>query len=115
MFSGTVVHGEKIGRTLGYPTANLDIPTKNIKLSSGIYAAEVTLYKTKYPAALIINDVREKVEVYFFNYEGKEFYGVEITVDPIQKVSEIEPFENFEELKKKIQHDIELVKKLLKI
>lgn len=115
MFSGTVIHGEKLGRVLGYPTANLDISSKNTKLTPGVYAAEVTLHKKKYHAALIINDVREKVEIHFFNYEGKEFYGTEITVDPIQKVSEIEPVENFDQLKKKIHNDIELVKKLLKI
>jgi riboflavin kinase/FMN adenylyltransferase len=115
MFRGIVVHGDKIGRTFGYPTANLDILSKDTKCKSGVYAAEVTFRREKYKAVLVVNEMKEKIEVYLFGYQGGEFYGEELTVEAIQKVSELERYENMDELKEKIANDILLVKKVLKI
>lgn len=110
-----VIHGDKIGRTYGYPTANLDISIKNTKCTPGIYAAEVTFKKKKYKAALIINTLEKKVEAHLFEYFGPDFYGAELTLDPIQKVSELEEYDNKKDLKQKIEDDIALVKKVLKL
>jgi len=115
MFKGTVVHGDKVGRTLGYPTANLDIDIKDTKCTPGIYAAQVTLFQKKYKAALVINAASDKVEVHLFDYEGPEFYGQSMIIDPIQKVSEIETLDTEIDLKFKIKEDILLVRKVLKI
>ena len=115
MFEGLVVHGDKKGRELGYPTANLDIPAKDTKCNTGVYACFAFIGKRKYPAALIVNSRPNKVEVYLFDYDGGECYGASIQVDPVQKVSEIERYESLEELKKKIASDIEIVKRVLKI
>ena len=115
MFRGTVVHGEKIARILGYPTANLDIPIKDTKCSPGIYGAEATLLRKKYKAALVINPAADKVEVHLFEYQGPEFYGESMSVDPIQKVSEIESYDNDADLQAKIDEDIRLVRKVLKL
>ena len=115
MFRGTVVHGDKLGRAFGYRTANLDISIKETKCKSGVYAAQATLLRKKYKSALIINSARDKVEVHLFQYKGPEFYGKVMTVDPIQKVSEIEKHDNEADLKAKIEDDITLVRKVLKL
>lgn len=115
MFKGLVVHGDRVGRTLGYPTANLDISIKDTKCKPGIYAATVTLKKKQYKAALVINTAENKVEAYLFDYVGEEFYGAHIEIDPIQKVSEIEQYENLKDLKEKIDEDIKLVRKVFKM
>ncbi len=115
MFKGTVVHGDKIGRTLGYPTANLDISIKDTKCKPGIYAANVTLKKKKYKAALVINTVENKVEAHLFDYLGEEFYGLPVEIDPVQKVSELEHYDDLVALKAKIDEDIRLVKKVFKM
>lgn len=115
MFKGTVIHGDKIGRTLGFPTANLDISIKDTKCKPGIYAAFIVLKNKKHKAALIINDSQKKIEVYLFDYDGEEFYGAQMEVDPIQKVSELESHDTVEDLKKKIDADILLVRKVLKL
>ncbi len=109
MFHGSVIHGDGLGKGLGYPTANLDILPQNTNCKDGVYAAKVWLRNKEYKSALIIQKARKKVEVYFFDYTGDDFYGVEIEVDPIQKVSEIETYENDEKLKEKISKDIELI------
>jgi len=115
MFTGTVVHGDKLGRALGYPTANLDISVKATKCKPGIYAAHATLMRKKYKAALVVNEALDKVEVHLFQYNGPEFYGRVMTIDPVQKVSEMESYDNESDLKTKIEEDIMLVRKILKL
>ena len=115
MFKGIVIHGDKMGRTLGYPTANVDISIKDTKCKPGIYAATVTMKKKQYKAALVINTAEDKVEAHLFDYEGPEFYGAHVEVDPIQKVSEIEHYETLQDLKQKVDDDIQLVRRVLKV
>lgn len=112
MFGGIVIHGDQIGRILGYPTANLDIALKDTKCKEGVYAAKAFLQKKEYKAALIIREDNKKVEVHLFDYDGGEFYGSYLEVLPIQKVSEIEPYQGEEKLKEKITNDIRLIKEV---
>lgn len=109
MLRGTVVHGDGLGKGLGYPTANLNIHRTEAKFAVGIYAAEAVLRNNIYQAALVINDEPWKVEVYFINYQGPDFYGEEIKISPIQKVSHIEHYDSLDELKEKIYADVALV------
>lgn len=109
MMSGIVVHGDGLGKGLGYPTANLNVHRAEAKFAVGIYAAEATLRNVVYQAALVINDNPWKVEVYFIDYSGADFYGEEIHVSPIQKVSQLERYDSIDELKQKIADDVELV------
>lgn len=113
MFGGIVVHGDGKGKGLGYPTANLNISPLKTKCKDGIYAAKAIIRKNEYKAALIIDSERKKVEIYLFDYTGKDFYGIYLDVEPIQKVSELESHNSFESLKKKISDDIRLIQEIL--
>lgn len=110
MFSGIVIHGESIGRTLGFPTANVDIPVQSTKLRDGVYASIVTLSGVQYMGALAIKHADGRVEVFLVDYTGPEFYGSHIEVEPLAIVSEYEHYDTVDELKKKIAHDVELVR-----
>ena len=110
MLGGLVIHGDKIGKTLGYPTANLDVEKKDCKLSPGVYAAKVFLNKKEYQGALAIQDDKWKVEVYLLDYEGDDFYGTYLEVDPIQKVGEMEGFTGQDSLIEKIKGDVDKVR-----
>ncbi|HBU06649.1 MAG TPA: hypothetical protein DEB09_01035 [Candidatus Magasanikbacteria bacterium] len=110
MLKGIVIHGDGIGKKLGFPTANLDIEKKKCKFNSGVYAAKVTLNKKEYQGALAIQEKNWKVEVHFLDYVGEDFYGSFIEVEPIQKVSEMERFDSFEELQTKIKKDMLVVR-----
>lgn len=112
MISGIVVHGEGLGRGLGYPTANLNISPKDTKCKDGVYAAKALLKNKHYKAALIIQEEVKKVEVYLFDYTEGDFYGLYMEVEPIQKVSEIEAYAGEDQLKKKIEKDIQLIKEI---
>lgn len=113
MIQGVVVHGDGVGKTLGYPTANLDVDTKKISYSAGVYAAHVVFDTVAYDAALVINKERNKLEVHLFGYNHDDFYGETISVDPIQKVSEIEQWESEEALVAKIHNDIAMIQQFL--
>lgn len=113
MIQGTVIHGDGIGKTLGYPTANLDVETDDVSYSAGVYAAVAVFDSLSFDAALIINKEKNKVEVHLFDYEHQDFYGATLSVDPIQKVGEIEHWESEEALIAKINNDISMIKQFL--
>ncbi|MDO8509678.1 MAG: riboflavin kinase [bacterium] len=110
MFQGRVIQGDGIGRTLGYPTANIDVSKKEVLFSLGVYATMAMLEGTEYKGVLIIRDHPFKIEVYLFDYSGADFYGTQMTISPLQKISHIEKVASEEELKEKISQDIKLVK-----
>lgn len=114
MFRGKVISGDGIGKTLGYPTANLDTPREAVTLRTGVYAAYATCLGKKYRAALAIHEKPWKVEVHFIDYDGADCRGRVVEVEAKQKISEMEHFDSVKDLKNKICDDIELVKRILR-
>ncbi len=112
MFSGTVVHGDAEGRKLGYPTANLDIDLEKLLLADGSYAVWAKLNEKKYKGALVVRKSECKVGVYLLDYNGSEFYGETLFVEPIQKVTDNWFVGNDEELKIKIKKDVSLIQQV---
>jgi riboflavin kinase / FMN adenylyltransferase len=112
MISGIVIHGDHIGKKLGYPTANLNIEKKDCKLSPGVYAAKAVLEKKEYQAALAIQEKVWKVEVHLLDYVGEDFYGVCLEVEPVAKVAEMEGFTGQDSLVEKIKNDVDKVREV---
>lgn len=110
MLRGTVIKGDGMGKTLGYPTANIDIPKTKVLFTLGVYAATATLRNKEYKGALVIRDKPWRVEMYLFDYKDADFYGIKMTIIPLQKISAIERVDSKEELKEKISGDIKMVK-----
>ncbi|PIZ95184.1 MAG: hypothetical protein COX81_01410 [Candidatus Magasanikbacteria bacterium CG_4_10_14_0_2_um_filter_37_12] len=111
MFGGIVVGGDKMGKLYGFPTANLDCTKKEVKLGPGVYAARCSLEKKVYKAALVIKNMPAwRVEIYLVDYDGPDFYGSFLEVDPIQQVASVEKIYHKDELINKINQDILLVK-----
>lgn len=108
--SGTVVHGKKIGRTIGYPTANIE--TESIKLlpKKGAYIVEVTVRGQQYRGMLSIgtnptvNGERLTVEVYILDFEG-DIYDEEITVKFRAFLHDEIKFEGIEKLVERLDED----------
>lgn len=114
MIEGIVINGEGLGRSLGWPTANLNIPAEKTHLQPGVYAARAIFRHTTYLAALVISEApRDKVEVYLIDYTGEDFYGETLQVEPVQQVSQLELKDSVEELKEKIGADMQLIKDVL--
>ena len=61
---GTVVHGRKVGRTLGFPTANIQ-PVLSIRPAPGIYAARLRLHDGPHPGAAFVPDPADPAQTHF--------------------------------------------------
>jgi len=105
---GIVQQGDKKGKKLGFPTANLSC---HDSIPGGIYAGEVVWRNTRYPAALYKEDGKNVVEAHLLDFSG-DLYGEKLTVFAYQKVRDVRIFAEREELIAAISKDIADIKKL---
>ena len=113
--TGLVVHGQKLGRTIGYPTANLATP-EPLKLvpSRGIYAVwAITAAKTRHPAMLSIgvrptigNDLVQTIEVNLLDFEG-DLYDQLLTLEFVAWLRTEEKYDGLDALKAQLALDAE--------
>jgi len=110
---GTVVEGNRVGRKLGFPTANIEAsdPSKLIP-GYGVYAVEVKLEGQNYQGMLNIgsrptfnkNADNRSIEVHIFNFTG-DIYNKEITLVFVSKIREEQKFNGIEELTEQLKKD----------
>lgn len=132
-FEGIVVDGNKLGRTIGYPTANLEIQNDNKLIpENGIYAVGVAIGKASENKNSIFNpesfhqgmmsigirptitDNRRTIEVNIFDFD-ENIYGRVVRVYVKYFMRKEEKFDSIEELKTQISLDEILAKKFLLI
>ena len=109
--AGEVVHGQKLGRTLGYPTANLQVksPYKLIP-KIGVYAVYSIIEGKKVYGMLsigknpTIEGKGESIEVYFFDF-NKDLYGQEIRLYFLDFIRDEVKFDSLETLKQQLKKD----------
>lgn len=110
--SGMVVHGHKLGRTLGYPTANVHpVDADQIIPGLGIYAIYVVHNGAKYGAMLSIgynptvSDKKElRIEANIFDFD-KDIYDDVIELIFIKKLRDEQKFNSLDELKEQLHKD----------
>lgn len=110
-FEGIVVDGNKLGRTLGYPTANIVIRDENKLIpSNGIYVAETEVESEKYQGMLSIglrptvDGKNRTIELNIFNFSN-DIYGHTIKVFLCTYLRPELKFNSLDELVKKIDED----------
>ena len=119
--SGKIVEGYQVGRTIGYPTANMRVWERyKVVPALGVYAVLVHLRDVVYPGMLYIGtrptlheDSEISVEVNLFDFNA-DLYNQSMTVEFIDFVRADEKFDTMEELVARIHQDKEEVKKRLK-
>ena len=122
--TGTVVMGNQIGRTLGFPTANLDIPNEYLMINNpGVYACQTVIDGQLYDAMAntglrpTIGDRADGdfiIEVNVFDFDG-DLYGKTLKVWFIDRIRDEEKFNGLEALKQQLQRDREEAKKILSL
>ena len=110
---GTVIHGNKLGRTIGFPTANIQIDD-SLKLipGNGVYAVRVVLENKQERLGMMnigtrptINDeLTTHIEVHLFDF-SEIIYNQKIRVYLIKHVREEKKFSSVDELKLQLVHD----------
>lgn len=117
--NGLVVKGQQIGRSIGFPTANIHIPN-DYKLipHDGVYAVEVKVEGVLYKAMLNIGNrptvdgTRKTVEAHLFDFQG-DLYNKLVTVYFREFIREEKKFESLEALKNQLVQDQKLAKSIL--
>jgi len=111
MLNGFVVNGKKIGGTIGYPTANIDIK-EDYKLipKVGVYAVKSFLAnKTVYGMMNIgnrptVNGKHQTIEVHFFDFEG-DLYGENLKIELIYFLRDEHKFDSLDSLILQLKED----------
>jgi riboflavin kinase/FMN adenylyltransferase len=118
--TGTVVDGEKRGRKLGFPTANIHIP-ESYKLlpHDGAYAVLATIDEIRYKGMLnigfkpTVSGIQRTIEVHLFNFD-ENIYSKKITIEFVQSLRKEKKFEGLEDLKEQLSKDKEKAIGILK-
>ncbi len=110
--TGSVVKGKQLGRTIGYPTANIVIKnTDKLLPLIGVYAVYVVIDKQRFNGMLNIGtnpttdtDAALKIEVNIFDFD-KELYGETIKLEFVKRIRNEQKFANLDELKQQLAND----------
>ncbi len=117
---GTVTEGEKRGRTIGFPTANITFQGGLMIPAHGVYAAKVSIGRDIYNGAANIGvkptfckfDCQPALEIHLFDFNGN-LYGEDIRVYLIERIREEKKFDSAEQLVQEIKMDVKKAKKIL--
>jgi len=116
-FSGKVVHGQHLGRTIDIPTANIWLPKQKLPIN-GVYAVECYL-NNQIIQGIANMGVRPTIggnspvlEIHLFEFD-KDIYSERLIVKFIKKIRDEKKFDNLDMLKLQIQEDILIAKNIL--
>lgn len=108
--SGKVVHGKKIGRTIGFPTANIEVENLKLLPKKGAYIVDVFLKNNHYKGMLsvgtnpTVNGEQLTTEVYILDFD-KDIYDKNITVKFRDFLHDEIKFESLEQLIERLEED----------
>ena len=117
---GPVVHGEKRGRTIGYPTANLGLGEHATIPADGVYAGWLSVGDHRWAAAISIGTnptfpgIRgRQVEAYAIDQVGLDLYDEEATIEFVARLRDTLKFEGLDPLLAQMSQDCLQAKKIL--
>lgn len=118
--TGTVVKGNQLGRTIGYPTANI-VLNSDLKLipGNGVYAVRANVRGTWFDGMMnigtrptVVSNGGRTIEVNIFDFE-ETIYGETVTVQFLSKWRDEQKFNGLEELKNQLKLDEETIRTVL--
>jgi riboflavin kinase/FMN adenylyltransferase len=110
--SGKVIHGDQIGIKLGFPTANVQLPSPHkLVPADGVYAVRVKLGAEQFggmlyigPRPTINNELEQRIEVNIFDF-NRDIYGAEICLELLAFIRPDARFPDLEALKQQLAAD----------
>jgi riboflavin kinase/FMN adenylyltransferase len=117
---GPVVGGQKLGRELGFPTANIAVTADRALPAFGIYATWAHLGEARYPSATSIGvrpsvdntAERVSVETFIIDFDG-DIYDRQLRIELVQRLRPEEKFDGLEALTKAIAADVARSREIL--
>lgn len=114
-YTSEVVTGNKLGKTLGYPTLNLKDPRILSSVEKGVYAAQVKYGNKIYQGALyygprsLLGEVQDVIEIFLLQFD-KNLYGETISFQLLKFIRTPIHFTDFDQLKQQLEKDVTDVK-----
>lgn len=110
-FSGTVVSGKQLGRTIGFPTANIEIDeTYKLIPKNGVYIVK-SYYNNKDIFGMMnignrptVNGDHQTIEVNFFDFD-ENIYGQKLTITLLNRIRDEQKFASVDDLKMQLNED----------
>ena len=118
VLSGQVVPGDKRGKMLGFPTANLKIKSDQAMPADGIYATLAHVGDERLPSITNIgfrptfDEGEHLVETYIFNFDG-DLYGKMLEVELLGRLRDEKRFDTVEELKAQMKADVQQARRII--
>lgn len=117
---GEVIHGEQVGRKIGYPTANVLPPESMVQLADGIYAtlahvhgeAEPLPSMTYIGTRPVLNTGRRLIETHVLDFDA-DLYGRPLAVDFVERIRGDATFPSVDDLVAQLRRDEEETRRLL--
>lgn len=119
--TGIIEHGLKIGRTIGFPTANMSRDCEGFLPLDGVYAGWLYADDQKYPAAhsVGINEtfqaVPRLVESFVLDHKDLDLYGKTVTLEYVEFIRPAAKFDGVEALVAEINRDIDKIRVALEL
>jgi riboflavin kinase/FMN adenylyltransferase len=117
--SGTIVKGDKIGRKIGFPTANLYIEEKyKLKPQNGVYLVQCNWDSQKYFGMMnvgkrpTISGKETQIETYFFDFDG-DLYGKKLNINLLEKIRDEQKYDSLESLGNQLSIDQKSCRELI--
>ena len=119
--TGPVIHGDRRGRTINVPTANIQIPAGKVLPAYGIYACWAWVNGQRHPAATSIgirptffttNPPAPTIEAHLLDFK-RDLYGQPIRLEFVEYLRPEERYDSVEELQEQINRDIEKTREIL--
>ena len=111
MLSGTIVEGAKLGRTLGFPTANLKIETDKLVPRDGVYIVRASVKgEMRFGMMNIgnrptVDGQSRSIEINFLDTDAN-LYGEEITANVLHRLRDEQKFASLDDLKSQLANDL---------
>lgn len=116
---GNIIHAKHIGTLIGFPTANIMPKSSRFQLNEGVYATKIEIDGKLYNSMTNVgkkptfNDDSYSIESFIFDFNN-DIYNKNTKIIFIEKVRDIQKFDNSKELIKQLKQDEKKIKELLK-
>ncbi len=116
--TGEVVHGDKRGREIGYPTANMRPPSRKVIPGTGVYACRVMLAGEMHDAAVNVgfrptfDGTELLIEAFIFDF-SREIYGEKVAISFVERLRPELKFDSVEALVENMDQDVERARQIL--
>ena len=118
VIEGVVIGGNRLGRRLGFPTANIAIDD-TLDIENGVYCSKVFVEGEEYVAMTnvgvrpSVDGSKRLLETHLFGFQGL-LYGLKLRVELYEKIRDEKKFSSVEKLRKQIASDAEKIKNNIK-